>query len=58
MQNPDPTPRVGAPRRHDTGRNSIMTSVHRLDTGRFPAIGRHVRNRDINDVSSNSGVFS
>jgi hypothetical protein len=55
MQNPDPaspaTPRVAAPRRHDTVWNSIVTSVPSIETGRFPAIGRHVRNRDIDDVT-------
>jgi hypothetical protein len=60
MQNPDPasptTPRVAAPRHHDTVRNSIVTSVPSRETGRFPAIGRHVRNRDIDDVRSNQGV--
>jgi hypothetical protein len=62
MQNPDPaspaTPRVAAPRRHDTVWNSIVTSVPSLETGRFPAINRHVRNRDIDDLRSNSGVYA
>jgi hypothetical protein len=44
MQNPDPaspaTPRVTAPRRHDTVWNSTVTSVPSIETGRFPAIGR------------------
>jgi hypothetical protein len=44
MQNPDPaspaTPRVAAPRPHDTVRNSVVTSVPSIETGRFPAIGR------------------
>jgi len=58
MQNPDPaTQRVAAPRRHDTVWNSIVTSVSRIETGRFPAIGRSVRNRDINDVRSNQGAY-
>jgi hypothetical protein len=53
MQNPDPAmPRALAPRRHDTVWNSIVTSVPSLETGRFPAIGRYVRNRDIDDVRS------
>jgi len=56
MQNPDPaspaTPRVAAPRRHDTVSNSIVTSVPSLGIGRFPAIGRHVRKRDIGNVRS------
>jgi len=62
MQNPDPaspaTPRVAAPRRHDTVWNSIVTSVPGIGTGRFPAIGRHVRNRDIDGVRSNRGACS
>jgi hypothetical protein len=50
MQNPDPaTPRVAAPRRHDTVGNSIVTSVPSIEAGRFRAIERHVRNRDIDD---------
>jgi hypothetical protein len=57
MQNPDPaspaTPRVAAQRRHDTVWNSIVTSVPSFETGRFPAIGRNVRNCDIGDVRSN-----
>jgi hypothetical protein len=57
MQNPDPaspaTPRVAAPRRHDTVSNSTMTSVPSIETGRFPATGRHVRNRDIDGARSN-----
>jgi len=57
MQNPDPaspaTPRVAAPRRHDTVWNSTVTSVPSIGTGRFPAVGRYVRNRDIDDVGSN-----
>jgi hypothetical protein len=54
MQNPAPaTPRVAAPRRHDTVWNSIVTSVPSIETGRFPAISRHVRNRDIDDIRSN-----
>jgi hypothetical protein len=62
MQNPDPappaTPRVAAPRRHDTVWNSIVTSVPSIETGRFPAISRHVRNRDIDDLRSSSGVYA
>jgi len=46
------TPRVAAPRRHDTVRNSIVTSVPGVETGRFPAIGQSVRNRDIDDKGS------
>jgi len=57
MQNPDPaapaTPRVAAPPPHDTVGNCTVTSVPSFDTGRFPAIGRSVRNRDIDDVRSN-----
>jgi hypothetical protein len=57
MQNPDPaspaTPRVAASRRHDTVWNSNVTSVPSIKTGRFPAISRHVRNRDIGDTRSN-----
>jgi hypothetical protein len=60
MQNPDPgwpaTPRAAAPRRHDTAWNSIVTSVPNIKTGRYPAIGRHVRNRDIAGVGSNQGA--
>src|SRR6266850_222157 len=59
MQNPDPaTPRVTAPRRHDTVWNSIVTSAPSLETGQFPAIARSVRNRDIDDVRSNQTVDS
>jgi hypothetical protein len=62
MQTPDPaspaTPRVAAPRRHDMVWNSIVTSVPGSETGRFLAIGRYVRNRDINDVRSKSDVYS
>jgi hypothetical protein len=55
MQNPAPaTPRVAAPRRHDT----VWNSVPSIETGRFPAISRHVRNRDIDDLRSNSGVYA
>jgi hypothetical protein len=54
MQNPDPqAPRDAAPRRHDTVWNSIVTSVPSIETGRFRAISRHVRNRDIDDIRSN-----
>jgi hypothetical protein len=54
MQNPDPqAPRDAAPQRHDTVRNSIVTSAPSIETGRFPAIGRYVRNRDIDDIRSN-----
>jgi hypothetical protein len=54
MQNPDPAAQRGAaPQRHDTVRDSIVTSVPSVETGRFPAIGRHVRNRDIDDIRSN-----
>jgi hypothetical protein len=53
MQNPDPqAPRDAAPRRHDTVWNSVVTSVPSIETGRFPAISRQVRNRDIDDLSS------
>jgi len=62
MQNPDPaspaTSRAAALRRHDTVWHSNMTSVPGIETGRFPAIGWHVRNRDIDDVRSNQGVYS
>jgi hypothetical protein len=62
MQNPDPaspaTPRVAAPQRHDTVWNSVVTSVPGIETGRFPDIGRSVRNRDIDDGRSNSDVYS
>jgi len=62
MQNPDPallaTPRDAAPRRHDTVWNSIVTSAPSIGTGRFPAISRHVRNRDIDGVRSNQGAYS
>jgi hypothetical protein len=62
MQNPDPaspaTPRAAAPRRHDTVWSCTVTSVPSLETGGFPAIGRHVRNRDIDDVRSNQGAYS
>jgi hypothetical protein len=30
-----------------------VTSVPNLETDRFPAISRHVRNRDIDDIRSN-----
>jgi hypothetical protein len=57
MQNPDPaspaTPRVAAPRRHDTVMNCTVTSVPSIETRRFPAIRRYVRKRDIDDVRSN-----
>src|SRR6185295_19792153 len=56
MQNPDPqAPRDAAPRRHDTVWNSIVTSVPSIETGRFPAISRHVRSRDIDDLSFELG---
>jgi hypothetical protein len=45
-------PRVAARRCHDTVWNSIVTSAPGIETGRFPAIGRSVRNRDIDDKGS------
>jgi hypothetical protein len=58
MQNPaSATPRVAAPRRHDTAWNSTVTSAPSLETGRFPAINGHVRNRDINHVRSDQGAI-
>jgi hypothetical protein len=51
-------PRIAAPQRHDTVWNSIVTSVPGIETGRFPAISRYIRNRDIDDVRSNQGVYS
>jgi hypothetical protein len=54
MQNPDPaapaTPRAAAWLRHDTVGNCTVTSVPSIKIGGFPAIGRHARNRDIDDV--------
>jgi hypothetical protein len=58
MQNPDIAPSALAARRHDTVWNSIVTSVLSIEIGRFPAIGRYVRNRDIDDVRSNQGTYS
>jgi hypothetical protein len=56
MQNPDPA--APATPRHDTVWNSIVTSAPRIETSRFLAIGRHVRNRDIDGVRSNQGAYS
>jgi hypothetical protein len=55
MQNPDSaspaTLRVAAPRRHDLGTHRDKRSEHR--DWLIPGIGRHVRNRDIDEVRSN-----
>jgi hypothetical protein len=48
--------RVIARRHHDTVWNSIVTSISSMQAGVFPAIGRSVRNRDIDDVRSNRGA--
>jgi hypothetical protein len=61
MQNPDPASpamRVIARRHHDTVWNSTVTSISSMQAGVFPAIGRSVRNRDIDGIRSNRGACS